>query len=75
MIFVFFCSRVLIVDDDEDDFVIVCDILRDGFGLCYIMWVILFIDGVACFDVDIFDVALIDFYFGAEIGFDLFVFI
>ena len=63
--------RVLVVDDDEDDYLIARDILREGVGACQTTWAPSFAEGIAALDRGDHDVALVDFRLGAETGLDL----
>jgi diguanylate cyclase (GGDEF)-like protein/PAS domain S-box-containing protein len=62
---------ILLVDDDEDDYLICRDLLREGLGPCRITWVDSYLAGVAALEAGGHDVALVDFRLGAETGLDL----
>jgi diguanylate cyclase (GGDEF)-like protein/PAS domain S-box-containing protein len=63
--------RVLLIDDDEDDFLIARDLLIDGLGACDVTWASSFGEGVEQLDSAEYDVAFVDFRLGAQTGLDL----
>ena len=64
--------RVLLVEDDEDDYVLTRDLLADGFGgRCSVEWASTRAGGLELLTEAEFDVALLDFNLGRETGLDL----
>jgi diguanylate cyclase (GGDEF)-like protein/PAS domain S-box-containing protein len=63
--------RVLLIDDDEDDYMIVRDLLREGVGPCDLVWADTFERGRGQLATGEHDIALVDFRLGAETGLDL----
>lgn len=63
--------RILIVDDDEDDFVITRDLLRERLSSCLVTWANSFREGVRYLSSGNHDLAIVDFRLGAETGLDL----
>lgn len=61
--------RVLIVDDDEDDYMLACDLLEDVSGIDYEpVWAPTFQQGLDVLGADHFDVCLVDYRLGAQSG-------
>ena len=64
--------RILLVDDDEDDSVLVRDLLSDAFGdAVKLDWVDTFDDGLAAMLSGLHDVHLVDYRLGGRDGLDL----
>ena len=64
--------RVLLVEDDEDDFVLTRDLLTEGFGAAFtVVWASTRAAGLERLTQDHFDVALLDYNLGSETGIDL----
>jgi diguanylate cyclase (GGDEF)-like protein len=64
--------RVLLVDDDEDDYVLARDLLAEGFGQRFsVVWASSRAHGLARLTEGAFDVALLDYNLGNETGIDL----
>ncbi|AKQ45096.1 histidine kinase [Rufibacter radiotolerans] len=64
--------RILLIDDDEDDFVITRDIIQDIPGRNYaIEWAPSFEEGLNLIRQKIHDVYLVDFFLGAHDGLEL----
>jgi diguanylate cyclase (GGDEF)-like protein len=64
--------RVLLVEDDEDDYVLTRDLLAEGFGGRVIVeWASTRSAGLDLLTKSLFDVALLDFNLGRETGIDL----
>lgn len=64
--------RVLLVEDDEDDYVLTRDLLAEGFGGRFtIVWASTRTAGLERLTHDQFDVALLDFNLGRENGIDV----
>jgi len=64
--------RVLLVEDDEDDFVLTRDLLAEGFGgQVTVEWASTRTAGLDLLTETPFDVALLDFHLGSETGLDL----
>jgi two-component system, cell cycle response regulator len=64
--------RVLLVEDDEDDFVLTRDLLAEGFGgRVTVEWASTRSAGLELLTKALFDVALLDFNLGRETGLDL----
>ncbi len=67
-----FDFNVLIIDDDEDDFVTIRDLLADNLRSRYhLTWKSSYKDGLEALQRQKFDVCLLDFRLGAETGLDL----
>ena len=63
--------RVLLVEDDEDDFVIVRDLLRDGRRRYDLTWVPTYERGLAALQSRDHDIALVDYRLGGRTGLEL----
>jgi two-component system cell cycle response regulator len=64
--------RVLLVEDDEDDYVLTRDLLAEGFGgHVTVEWASTRSAGLELLTEALFDVALLDFNLGRETGLDL----
>ena len=64
--------RVLLVEDDEDDYVLTRDLLDDGFGgRCRIDWAETYAAGLERLTSERYDVALVDYNLGRETGIEL----
>jgi diguanylate cyclase (GGDEF)-like protein len=64
--------RVLLVEDDEDDYVLTRDLLAEGFGgRVTVEWASTRTVGLDLLTKSLFDVALLDFNLGRETGIDL----
>jgi len=64
--------RVLLVEDDEDDYVLTRDLLVEGFGgRVTVEWASTRSAGLELLTEALFDVALLDFNLGRETGLDL----
>lgn len=64
--------RVLLVEDDEDDYVLTRELLAEGFGARFIVeWANSRIPGLELLTEGHFDVALLDHNLGSETGIDL----
>jgi two-component system, cell cycle response regulator len=64
--------RVLLVEDDEDDYVLTRDLLAEGFGgRVTVEWASTRSAGLDLLTEALFDVALLDFNLGRETGLDL----
>jgi two-component system cell cycle response regulator len=64
--------RVLLVEDDEDDYVLTRDLLAEGFGgHVTVEWASTRSAGLELLTEAVFDVALLDFNLGRETGLDL----
>ena len=64
--------RVLLVEDDEDDYVLTRDLLAEGFGgRVTMVWASTRAAGLERLTHDQFDVALVDYNLGSETGLDL----
>jgi diguanylate cyclase (GGDEF)-like protein len=64
--------RVLLVEDDEDDYVLTRDLLAEGFGApVSVVWAGTRADGLQRLTHDHFDVALLDYNLGSETGIEL----
>ena len=64
--------RVLLVEDDEDDYVLTRDLLAEGFGgRVAVEWASTRTAGLHLLTQKSFDVALLDFNLGSETGVDL----
>ena len=64
--------RVLVIDDDEDDFVIVKDLLSRVPGQRFVVeWASNYADGFEAMRGRRYDVFLVDYRIGAESGIDL----
>ena len=63
--------RVLLVDDDEDDYVLTRALLAEGFGALTVDWASTRAAGLAKLLDGDYDVALVDYNLGAETGVDL----
>lgn len=64
--------RVLLVEDDEDDYVLTRDLLAEGFGARFtVEWADSRTVGLELLTDGQFDVALLDFNLGSETGIDL----
>jgi two-component system cell cycle response regulator len=64
--------RVLLVEDDEDDYVLTRDLLAEGFGgRVTVEWASTRSAGLELLTEALFDVALLDFNLGRETGLDL----
>jgi diguanylate cyclase (GGDEF)-like protein len=64
--------RVLLVEDDEDDYVLTRDLLAEGFGgRVAVEWASTRSAGLELLTDALFDVALLDFNLGRETGLDL----
>jgi diguanylate cyclase (GGDEF)-like protein len=64
--------RVLLIDDDEDDFLIACGIFADGFGdRVSLDWAQTYASGLNQLINGDYDVALVDYNLGSETGTDL----
>jgi len=64
--------RVLLVEDDEDDYVLTRDLLAEGFGASFtVAWASTRAAGLERLTQDQFDVALLDYNLGSETGIDL----
>jgi two-component system cell cycle response regulator len=64
--------RVLLVEDDEDDYVLTRALLIEGFGARLVMdWATTRTTGLAKLLDGEFDVALVDYHLGGETGIDL----
>jgi diguanylate cyclase (GGDEF)-like protein len=64
--------RVLLVEDDEDDYVLTLDLLAEGFGSRFtVEWASTRTAGLDRLTEKCFDVALLDYNLGSETGIDL----
>jgi two-component system, cell cycle response regulator len=64
--------RVLLVEDDEDDYVLTRELLAEGFGGRFtVEWARTRASGLELLTEEQFDVALLDFNLGRETGLDL----
>ncbi len=64
--------RILLVEDDEDDFVLIRDLLAEFLGQEFqLAWCPTFAEGLEALSVEVPDVALIDYCLGAEDGLEL----
>lgn len=64
--------RVLIVDDDEDDFIITCDVLSEiAKGSFELHWIAEYEEAQAAIVSEKFDVVLLDYRLGARTGLEL----
>jgi diguanylate cyclase (GGDEF)-like protein len=64
--------RVLLVEDDEDDYVLTLDLLAEGFGSRFtVEWASTRMAGLDRLTEKCFDVALLDYNLGSETGIDL----
>lgn len=64
--------RLLLIEDDEDDFLIIRDLLREAGNLHYVLeWVDSFERGLNAIDSDSHDLYLIDYRLGADSGLEL----
>ena len=64
--------RVLLVEDDEDDYVLTRDLLAEGFGSRFaVVWASSRTAGLDQLTQGHFDVALLDYNLGSETGIDL----
>jgi len=64
--------RVLLVEDDEDDYVLTRDLLAEGFGAPFtVVWASTRAEGLERLTQDQFDVALLDYNLGSATGIDL----
>ena len=64
--------RVLLMEDDEDDYVLTRDLLAEGFGgRVTVEWASTRAAGLELLTAALFDVALLDFNLGRETGLDL----
>ena len=64
--------RVLLVEDDEDDYVLTRDLLAEGFGARFsVVWASSRAHGLQRLTEGAFDVALLDYNLGNETGIDL----
>ncbi|MDA0798140.1 MAG: PAS domain S-box protein [Chloroflexi bacterium] len=64
--------RILVIDDDEDDFVVTRDILRDVWeDDVDVHWVSTYQDGLAAVREGKHDACLLDYHLGAKTGVDL----
>jgi len=64
--------RVLLVEDDEDDYVLTRDLLAEGFGArVSLVWASTRAAGLERLTHDTFDVALLDYNLGSETGVDV----
>ncbi|MCQ4347147.1 EAL domain-containing protein [Pseudomonas stutzeri] len=64
--------RLLLIEDDEDDFLIIRDLLRQAGGLHYLLdWVDSFERGLSALDSGAHDLYLIDYRLGADSGLEL----
>lgn len=64
--------RVLLVEDDEDDFILTRDLLNEIEGVKYSLhWISEFDEALKRFGSAYYDVILIDYYFGGRTGVEL----
>ncbi|WP_106477943.1 EAL domain-containing protein [Phytohalomonas tamaricis] len=64
--------NILLIEDDEDDFIIIRDLLRQAENLsCELAWVNTYERGLAAVVSQNYDLILIDYRLGAESGLDL----
>ena len=64
--------RVLLVEDDEDDFILTRDLLDEIEGADYnVHWISQFDEALERFKSDYYDVILIDYFFGGRTGIEL----
>ena len=64
--------RVLVIEDDEDDFFIARNLLMKARSIsCELKWVQTFDEGLRDLETDSFDVCLVDYRLGAHNGLDL----
>jgi len=64
--------RLLLIEDDEDDFLIIRDLLREAGNLHYVLdWVDSFERGLSALDSAAHDLFLIDYRLGADSGLEL----
>ena len=64
--------RVLLVEDDEDDFILTRDLLDEIEGADYnVHWISQFDEALERFKSDYYDVILIDYFFGGRTGVEL----
>lgn len=64
-------TRVLLVDDDEDDYVILRDLLHDGRRKYDLTWVANLTDARTQLATSTFDIIFADFHLGGESGLEL----
>ena len=62
--------RILVVDDDHDDFLIVSDHLARA-GLHDVTWASDSSEGLGLIETDVFDLVLVDHQLGASTGLDV----
>ncbi|MFY0253241.1 ATP-binding protein [Chitinophaga sp. 30R24] len=64
--------HILVIDDDEDDFFLVTELLHDISPGQYVLeWAPTFQKGVAALEKNIYDVFLVDYRLGANTGIDI----
>lgn len=63
--------RVLLIDDDEDDYILARDLLNQTPVIQSLEWADNYEDGIKLVLQDSHDVYLVDYYLGAETGIDL----
>jgi signal transduction histidine kinase len=64
--------RVLLIDDDEDDYIMTRDLLDESEGIVFaVEWVATYEDATEALAQQRYDVALVDYYLGAHSGLDL----
>lgn len=61
-------TKILLVDDDEDDRFITEDLLHDAPGEFILNWVSNYVDGLEQLRLKSFDVCLVDYMIGSEVG-------
>src|SRR5215470_7787906 len=66
------CIRVLLVDDDEDDYILTRDLLMSLHGQPLVLaWVSSYADALAAMTQPQHDIVLVDYRLGADNGLDL----
>lgn len=63
--------RILIIDDDEDDFVLTEALLKHLAPDLQLTWVPSFAEGRLCLSENNWDIAVVDYFLGAGTGLDL----
>lgn len=65
-------TRVLLIEDNEDDAMLIQDILAEGAGRFTIKWISTYDGGLAAIEAGEFDVCLLDYRLGDKDGLELF---
>ena len=64
--------RVLYIDDDEDDYIVACDLLEEIEGKqITVEWVNNYEDALKAIEANTYDVHLVDYYLGGYTGLEL----